>query len=1072
MAIINVLQLSDLHLHAGNMEDAKVVIEALISDIKAFIEAEKIKVDFVIFNGDLVNAGEAIDDFISAQTEFIEKVLKASQVASDRLFIVPGNHDISRSTVRSAKYIDTGLASELISVDALNKFIDEQNNDGRHDAAFARQKIYFEFEKSILTAKAITSNKFVKTFSVKLDDATVGIACFNTSWRATGEADNADRRRLLFGERNIDVAAKDLSDCDIKFAVYHHPLDWMCEFDDAAVASRLFAEFDVSMTGHIHRQMPEHRISPQGNAVFCQTGCVFQRRDYFNGYQFVQVDSELSAAKISIRSYSNHPRRAFDKALNVSPNGEIQIAFKKKVPGRELNDVAEFLVDIRSVIRSNAAEHMNITETAKSLRFDAKQSFVCPPLSVKKSKATDPSRSTQSDINIRDVLVTQQNYVFVGRREAGKTSLAHHCAILAAEGCIDQSRIPIIVDYRKFVPRNSSLRKAIASYCSTSKRGLNFEKWLDNGNFLFLIDNFDATDPKKVKDFVSFVEKRNKNRWICFYDSQFEANSYGLDAVSSLKDFEPVYIKPLPRKLIRELSYRWCEFTGSDKQKTYEAVVQQLKRSNLPRSGYIVTLLLWALYQEKKFEKVNEAVLLMNVSDYLLGKADFTKALRREFDATSKEIVLQNLSNFLRQRNGFASGNATMQYLLDLFRQKGLPHDAGEVLNKLVECGIIVKVDGEISFKYRAFQDYFTALHLRDNPEIVDQVLSDYDYLNFHREIDLLSSLRRQNSSILVQLQSKLAFWAPPECADIGFKHFQELADEQSQVSVPRTRVEAIKKKKLTTEQIDDIIDAADKRMLSTESEEDEERTDVSDTDAEKEQNIEAAMSKVVNHSDVSKKMNPGMYLASVDLLGRVIRNSEFTDAEEKIAAIRQFLLHTTKVTIKWSRVLNDIIEIAANRVFDGSKLMDETEEAVARYYMNKFAIVAALDMAGEQLGTEKLSTIYRTMLDGNDTRFSERVFVSSILLDINDPDWATRWKQLVGANKSSRIILECLLDKLWFHIHRRPITEHERDVLISVAEDIERHLGTSKSQKALVGQAIRRTIADESREERGKDAR
>lgn len=329
MAIINVLQLSDLHLHAGNMEDAKVVIEALISDIKAFIEAEKIKVDFVIFNGDLVNAGEAIDDFISAQTEFIEKVLKASQVASDRLFIVPGNHDISRSTVRSAKYIDTGLASELISVDALNKFIDEQNNDGRHDAAFARQKIYFEFEKSILTAKAITSNKFVKTFSVKLDDATVGIACFNTSWRATGEADNADRRRLLFGERNIDVAAKDLSDCDIKFAVYHHPLDWMCEFDDAAVASRLFAEFDVSMTGHIHRQMPEHRISPQGNAVFCQTGCVFQRRDYFNGYQFVQVDSELSAAKISIRSYSNHPRRAFDKALNVSPNGEIQIAFKK-----------------------------------------------------------------------------------------------------------------------------------------------------------------------------------------------------------------------------------------------------------------------------------------------------------------------------------------------------------------------------------------------------------------------------------------------------------------------------------------------------------------------------------------------------------------------------------------------------------------------------------------------------------------------------------------------------------------------------------------------------------------------
>ena len=90
-----------------------------------------------------------------------------------------------------------------------------------------------------------------------------------------------------------------------------------------------------------------------------------------------------------------------------------------------------------------------------------------------------------------------------------------------------------------------------------------------------------------------------------------------------IDEFIVAKIDALPRKSIRELTRRWCERTGEDHEKTFSTVMGHINTSDLPRTGYIVTLLLWAIRQGNKLEWVNEAVLIMNMVDYLLGKANF-----------------------------------------------------------------------------------------------------------------------------------------------------------------------------------------------------------------------------------------------------------------------------------------------------------------------------------------------------------------------------------------------------------------------------------------------------------------
>ena len=100
MAGLTWLHLSDWHQKEKDF-DRQVVLKAfLIKDIenRKTISLDLEKIDFIIFSGDVAFSGKT-EEYQAAKKELFEPILKACGLGPDKLFIVPGNHDIDRDQI-------------------------------------------------------------------------------------------------------------------------------------------------------------------------------------------------------------------------------------------------------------------------------------------------------------------------------------------------------------------------------------------------------------------------------------------------------------------------------------------------------------------------------------------------------------------------------------------------------------------------------------------------------------------------------------------------------------------------------------------------------------------------------------------------------------------------------------------------------------------------------------------------------------------------------------------------------------------------------------------------------------
>jgi predicted MPP superfamily phosphohydrolase len=88
------IHLSDWH-QEGKKFDRKVVGDALIADIekREAISPDLADIDFIVFSGDVSNAGRP-NEYEDAIRELFQPLLAASGVNPEKLFIIPGNHDL------------------------------------------------------------------------------------------------------------------------------------------------------------------------------------------------------------------------------------------------------------------------------------------------------------------------------------------------------------------------------------------------------------------------------------------------------------------------------------------------------------------------------------------------------------------------------------------------------------------------------------------------------------------------------------------------------------------------------------------------------------------------------------------------------------------------------------------------------------------------------------------------------------------------------------------------------------------------------------------------------------------
>ncbi|MDP2793331.1 MAG: metallophosphoesterase [Sulfurisoma sp.] len=219
------LHLSDLHfLSASNWRDS-AVLRKLQDDI-ADCRKDGLHIDLVLCTGDIgfgKTDSESLSSQYAAAKEFLDSVLKVCDLPSDRLFLVPGNHDIDRSKVRDSTTEYFRNASR--NCEGVNQMF----SDGNLEILEAMKRLaqYRQFVHDNYPHIPIDENA---TFHVSFDinGLVVSILGLNSAWTSFDGKDEgqlwlAGQAQLHALEGNRRRSLPGVVNGGVRIGLIHHP---------------------------------------------------------------------------------------------------------------------------------------------------------------------------------------------------------------------------------------------------------------------------------------------------------------------------------------------------------------------------------------------------------------------------------------------------------------------------------------------------------------------------------------------------------------------------------------------------------------------------------------------------------------------------------------------------------------------------------------------------------------------------------------------------------------------------------------------------------------------------------
>ena len=289
--------LSDLHFKREEVYNQNVVLKALWKDLIQFRD-NGFEFDFIVFTGDIAFRGIA-EEYQAARDEFFVDLLKTTGIDKSRLLLIPGNHDCRRDIVNKLVNPLTGISDS----NKLTKFFQEKVNVKIYGEP---QDDFFNFVEA--TTGERSPSRFWTQKDIPKDDKIISLIGLNSAWLSNyhQEVDGkvCDDRKLAMGEINLAEALDAGRGSDVTIAAFHHPLDWMMEFDRRRIESLLAEHCDIALHGHLHEANVSVTTSTRGRLITIPAGAVFLKREWPNAYNIVRLDMETMKGWVHLRRYS------------------------------------------------------------------------------------------------------------------------------------------------------------------------------------------------------------------------------------------------------------------------------------------------------------------------------------------------------------------------------------------------------------------------------------------------------------------------------------------------------------------------------------------------------------------------------------------------------------------------------------------------------------------------------------------------------------------------------------------------------------------------------------------------
>lgn len=241
--MIRWLHISDLHLGDDDFSSRR-----LRDKLTEFLKNEGRPIDYIFITGDIRTAGPGYNGYTPEMAAYILSLCEACGAGVDRLFIVPGNHDVNRDAPGRDEAVRRVMFHRKGCYDPASGTVEDE----LFRAIWQGQKEFRELLSQIYPAERLSlyNNPVAPHFNIETDDFNILHVDSTISYTAGQEACD-----LIVGMRPLYDAFESVNRSKPAILLTHYPFTALLQ-DERKMLTPLLHDYGVSLwlAGHEHDQ--------------------------------------------------------------------------------------------------------------------------------------------------------------------------------------------------------------------------------------------------------------------------------------------------------------------------------------------------------------------------------------------------------------------------------------------------------------------------------------------------------------------------------------------------------------------------------------------------------------------------------------------------------------------------------------------------------------------------------------------------------------------------------------------------------------------------------------------------
>lgn len=713
--MLNIFHISDLHFtgrKTGQLRDVSTAAVRSILELAAELKADgTLSSSACIFiTGDIVQSGGAPivgdqPDFDAVQDNLLGPLIALLKIPPERVFLVPGNHELDRSAVTEDSWLKQGHypAQKVCEADIAR--------DLR-----AKLSAFFQFVDRNGYRSVSTAHPRIATFDCDGQQ----IVCLNGLAGSYSRAGYGDKGELfvLPSELGGDFSAIRRN----AIVLTHHPLSWFAD-TCANDLKEFFSKRQCRVfTGHIHDIGIDRIETGKSGFVTVQAGASAE----VGSENQVAVAWLPESDGVAVRHYALDVRAG---GFPVTPASETKVAPEK---ARSFLERTEAFFDPAIVYEaSSIARSINQGEL-ELLSGRSEENFVPPDITRFSADQFSGQRT-----NVASFEADTQNRVVSGDELSGKSSLLQYLAVRCNTPVPGHGqKIALVLDYRIFEANHDIgdyiIKKLVSFGLSHSQASyiVSVEK------VEIFFDNFDPNISSTLDRFLSFFEVHPHLRWTVatrgsqrYMPSRAPA-AFSKDGVTYYQMVETT-LPTVLRMIEKHESGRGLERP--------RAIVEQVFRSinNLraPRTIFYVSSMIDVFLSDGSVEPLNRYLLIENLLSDRIRAAHKEILPNQPVDMEMIETFIGLVAYELMDRSeAYVSKSQFYKLVEDFVERKGIQRkrfDADKILEILNRAFVIREYEIGYGFMMLSVEDYFLAKHMGKDADFRSKIMSTEGLLTY-----------------------------------------------------------------------------------------------------------------------------------------------------------------------------------------------------------------------------------------------------------------------------------------------------------------------------------------------------